>query len=104
MLGAVVIVSQLCGARLARAWQESDFPPRPVVAYVFSVDAKDRNTVVGEPKNYTFARGDTLLDVARHLGLGINEVKDAYPELDDWLPPEGSTVAFPTQWVLPNAA
>jgi L,D-transpeptidase ErfK/SrfK len=104
MLGAVAIASQLCAATPARAWQESDFPPRPVVAYVFSIDVNDRNTVIGEPKSYTFARGDTLLDVARHLGLGINEVKDAYPDLDDWLPPEGSTVAFPTQWVLPNAA
>ena len=101
-LGWVVLVSAVvCGS--AVAWQESDFPPRPVVAYVFSLDAKDRNTVIGDPKSYTFSKGDTLLDVARHLGLGINEVKDAYPELDDWLPPEGTTVAFPTVWVLPES-
>src|SRR5882757_9969383 len=95
LLGAVV--------PLAGAWQESDFPTRPVVAYLFSLDSKEPNTVVGDPKSYTFSRGDTLYDVARHLGLGFNEVKDAYPDLDDWLPPEGETVAFPTWWVLPDS-
>jgi len=91
------------GPSLAAAWQETDFPPRPVVAYQFSLDPKDLNTIIGDPKSYTFARGDTLYDVARHLGLGINEVKDAYPALDDWVPPEGESVAFPTFWVLPDS-
>ncbi|MGH7898195.1 MAG: L,D-transpeptidase family protein [Candidatus Binatia bacterium] len=87
----------------AFAWQESDFPPRPVVAYVLSLDPKDLNTVVGEPRSYTVSSGDTLYDIARHLGLGINEVTDAYPYLDVWLPPEGETFAFPTTWVLPSS-
>ncbi|MBI2963015.1 MAG: L,D-transpeptidase family protein [Deltaproteobacteria bacterium] len=87
----------------AFAWQESDFPPRPVVAYLFELDAADPSTVVGNPKGYTFAKGDTLYDVARHLGLGINEVTDAYPDLDRWIPPEGESVPFPTWWVLPES-
>lgn len=90
-------------SRSASAWQESDFPPRPVVGYVFSLDPADPSTVVGAPKGYTFAKGDTLYDVARHLGLGINEVTDAYPDLDLWIPPEGESVAFSTWWVLPES-
>jgi L,D-transpeptidase ErfK/SrfK len=91
-------------ASAALAWEESDFPPRPVVAYVFSLDPRDLSTVVGEPKGYTFAKKDTLYDVARHLGLGINEVTDAFPGVDPWLPPEGERLAFPTWWVLPDSA
>ncbi len=87
----------------AFAWQESDFPPRPVVAYVFSPTPANPDTVIGNPRGYTFAKGDTLYDVARHLGLGINEVIDAYPDLDRWIPPEGQSVPFPTWWVLPDS-
>jgi L,D-transpeptidase ErfK/SrfK len=99
-LGALVLALT---ARAAPCWEEADFPPRPVVAYVFSPQGKDVNTVIGEPRSYTFARGDTLYDVARHLGLGINEVTEAYPDVDVWLPPEGDSLAFPTWWVLPES-
>lgn len=86
-------------------WKESDFPPRPVehYGYRFSDKGSEIATVVGTAAAYTFQTGDTLWDVARHLGLGINEVQEALPELDVWLPPAGETVDFPTWWVLPRA-
>lgn len=90
-------------ARSSAAWTESDFPPRPIVAYLFSRGGSDPSTVIGDPKSYTFAKGDTLYDVARHLGLGMNEVTEALPELDVWVPPEGETKAFPTTWILPES-
>ncbi len=99
---AVVIAAGLVAAAASvSAWEESDFPPRPVAAYGFMPVGPEPITVIGEPRSYTFARGDTLYDVARHLGLGINEVTGALPEVDVWLPPEGETTAFPTWWVLP---
>jgi L,D-transpeptidase ErfK/SrfK len=103
MVAIFLLALLALGAPSALAWQESDFPPRPVVAYLFSLDPRDLSTVVGEPKSYTFAKGDTLYDVARHLGLGIEDVTDAYPSLDPWLPPEGERLAFPTWWVLPES-
>ncbi|HSD10119.1 MAG TPA: L,D-transpeptidase family protein [Candidatus Binatia bacterium] len=87
----------------ARGWDERDFPPRPVVGYTFALAGRDTSTVIGFPRSYTFSKGDTLYDVARHLGLGINEVTDAHPGLDVWLPPDGESVAFPTWWVLPES-
>jgi L,D-transpeptidase ErfK/SrfK len=102
-------VGVIAGAALAlaignaRGWDEADFPPRPVVGYVFALTGRDTSTVIGEPRSYTFAKGDTLYDVARHLGLGINEVTDGHPDLDVWLPPEGERVPFPTWWVLPES-
>jgi L,D-transpeptidase ErfK/SrfK len=102
---AVVIATGLVAAAASvSAWDESDFPPRPVAAYGFALAGAEPSTVIGEPRSYTFAKGDTLYDVARHLGLGINEVTGALPDVDVWLPPEGETLSFPTWWVLPESA
>jgi L,D-transpeptidase ErfK/SrfK len=102
-IAVVIAAGLLSTAASSSAWDESDFPPRPVAAYGFMLEGPEASTVVGEPRSYTFAKGDTLYDVARHLGLGINEVSGALPEVDVWLPPEGETMAFPTWWVLPQS-
>ena len=100
---AILVVLLLLAVPLvAFAWQESDFPPRPVKAYFFSLDERNLSTLIGEPRSYTFANGDTLYDVARHLGLGINAITEAFPGLDLWLPAVGTTLEFPTSWVLPD--
>ena len=89
----------------ARMWKEPDFGPRPVVAYPFSLGqaGAEMTTVVGTAHPYTIEKGDTLYDIARLLGLGINEVEDALPDVDKWLPAEGETLRFPTWWVLPES-
>ena len=93
----------LAGPQAIFAWQESDFPTRPVKAHSFSLEKNDFSTLIGEPRSYTFAKGDTLYDVARHLGLGINGITEAFPALDVWLPTEGQMLEFPTFWVLPDS-
>lgn len=99
-----MVLAVLAASASFAKWDEKDFPPRPVVSYPFSyAPGAARSTVIGEPRSYTFRAGDTLHDVARHLGLGINEVQNAYPELDVWLPPEGESVPFPTFWILPES-
>ena len=60
-------------------------------------------TVVGVPQIHVVADGETLLDVARHYGLGFNEIADLYPNQDPWLPPRGMNVTVPSQWVLPTS-
>jgi L,D-transpeptidase ErfK/SrfK len=98
----LVVLVLLAGPQAAFAWQESDFPPLPVKAYFFSLDERNLSTLIGQPRSYTFAKGDTLYDVARHLGLGINAITEAFPGLDVWLPAVGTTLEFPTSWVLPD--
>jgi L,D-transpeptidase ErfK/SrfK len=57
--------------------------------------------VIGGVRHYRIRQGDTLLDVARWFDLGYNEIVDANPGLDPWVPPVGTDVVLPTAWVLP---
>lgn len=67
----------------------------------FSV-AKDEG-VVGSFGVITLQQGDTLPDVARHFGLGYEEIVAANPELDPWLPDASGRALIPVQFVLPRA-
>ncbi len=45
---------------------------------------------------------DTLVDIARRHGLGYHDVVRANPDVNVWLPGEGTEVVLPTQFVLPS--
>jgi len=88
------------------AWDESDFPTRPIVEYPFSLDPANLSTVIGQPTSYVVPEGQTLYEAARHLGLGINQVALAFPDLDLLKPPvkpPANELDFPTWWVLPES-
>ncbi|HUL11854.1 MAG TPA: L,D-transpeptidase family protein [Methylococcaceae bacterium] len=67
----------------------------------FSI-AKDEG-VVGSLGTIQLRDGDTLPDVARHFGLGYEEIVAANIELDPWVPRADGTVLIPLQFVLPQA-
>ena len=46
--------------------------------------------------------GDTLPDIARHFGLGFDNITKANPGMDIWSPPEGSRVVLPMRFILPK--
>lgn len=46
---------------------------------------------------------DTLLDVARRYDLGQNEILLANPDIDRWIPGEGTRVTLPARFILPSA-
>lgn len=101
------------------AWNEWDWIPAPVEEAVtepqssvsrpiaslekhrFSVTREQG--VVGSLGMIKLAQGDTLPDVARHFGLGYEEIVAANPGLDPWVPAENSRVLIPLQFVVPNA-
>jgi len=58
-------------------------------------------TVIGSPTWVKIGPRDTMLDIARHNGLGWNSVESFYPRMDGWVPPDGKRLALPTFWVLP---
>ena len=64
--------------------------------------ADPNDTVIGTPF-YVKAKGEhTLLDIGRHHGLGVDEMKQANPGVDMWLPGEGTAVLAPDRHVLPK--
>ena len=91
------ILSFFC---LEPAWGRGAYPYRyPDPNLVFDPQA---NTVIGVPGEYVTRKKDTLLDVARDNDLGFNEMEILYPELDPWVPPAGTRLIIPTQWILPT--
>jgi L,D-transpeptidase ErfK/SrfK len=59
--------------------------------------------VIGETITTQAEAEDTLLDVARRFGLGYEEITNANPGVDPWLPGAGTVVVVPKQRLLPRA-
>jgi L,D-transpeptidase ErfK/SrfK len=59
-------------------------------------------TLIGFPQEHVIQTKETLLDVARQYDLGFNEISDLYPRLNPWIPPRGTRLVIPSQWVLPE--
>jgi L,D-transpeptidase ErfK/SrfK len=59
--------------------------------------------VVGEDEFVTATYEDTLTDIGRRYGFGYEEIIQANPGLDPWLPGEGTNVRLPRRNVLPVA-
>ena len=63
---------------------------------------KHNDSVVGRVETYEARFDDTILDVARRFGMGIEEMKLANPGVDLWLPGEGTAIRLPSRFVLPS--
>ncbi len=59
------------------------------------------NDVVGAMTIVKARADDTLIEIARRHGLGYEDIVRANPEVDTWLPGEGTEVILPTRFVLP---
>jgi L,D-transpeptidase ErfK/SrfK len=102
---ALVAVGALARTAGAANYTEEDFYKKPNPSYMIPTPVGGGpTTVIGEPVIYRVKNGDTLMDLARLYSLGYNEIVDANPGLDPWVPPVGATVILPTQWVLPNGS
>ncbi len=75
--------------------------PVCAVAEVYDLPPEG-NDVVGALTTITARAEDTLLDVARRHGLGYEDIVRANPDVDTWLPGEGTLVTLPTRYVLPH--
>jgi len=59
------------------------------------------NDVVGAITTIQARADDTLIEIARRHGLGYQDIVRANPDVDTWLPGEGTEVVLPTRYVLP---
>ena len=60
-------------------------------------------TLVGTIAAVNTHENDTLSDIARHFGVGYNDITLANPTLSPWTPPANSRVLLPLQFILPDA-
>ncbi len=73
----------------------------PARAAMFALPAE--GDLIGEYAEVRATHDDTLIDIARSQGLGYEEVVNANPGVDPWLPGEGTLVRLPLRRVLPDA-
>ena len=59
-------------------------------------------SVVGQLQETRVQPGETLLDIARRYSVGLDELQNANPDVDVWLPAAGQRVLIPTQHILPD--
>jgi L,D-transpeptidase ErfK/SrfK len=57
--------------------------------------------VIGAVSTITARYEDTLIDIARRHGLGFQDIVRANPDVNIWVPGEGTEVVLPTRFVLP---
>lgn len=74
----------------------------PVLAEVYPLPPEGES-VIGEPEEVVAAHADTLIDLARRHGLGFEEIVNANPGVDPWLPGDGTVIRLPKRRILPDA-
>ncbi len=74
----------------------------PVAAESFPLPASGSD-LIGEPRSTLARHEDTLIDIARVHGLGYEEIVNANPGIDPWLPGAGVSVELPKHRLLPMA-
>jgi L,D-transpeptidase ErfK/SrfK len=64
---------------------------------------EEGDSVVGAVTSLRLVHEDTLAAVAQKYAIGYQELVDANPDVDPWLPGEGTVIKMPTQYILPDA-
>ncbi|MBF0368503.1 MAG: L,D-transpeptidase family protein [Magnetococcales bacterium] len=73
----------------------------PEAPWQWPVPTRGDDVMGDGPYFYQVKQGETLLELARGLGLGYNEIMDANPGINPWLPPAGTQVRFTRQRIIP---
>lgn len=73
---------------------------QPTAADTFALPAEGSD-LVGNTAVTQSRYEDTLLDIARVHSLGYQEIRQANPKVDPWLPGEGTDIVLPTSYILP---
>ncbi len=76
--------------------------PAVVYANPFPLPANG-DALVGEEQMVLAHEEDTLVDIARRHDLGFDDIVNANPAVDTWLPREGTPVLLPQRHLLPDA-
>lgn len=107
-IAGLILSTAQCARAQEQRWTEEDFSNKARLTKPYVVvpgrDPATSNTVLGSIRQYTPTQGDTFLDLARFYGLGYNELEQANPGIDPWIPGmKATSVILPTAWILPQA-
>lgn len=103
-----ILLLSLHGCATFRTAQEKQPPPPQgipdelVERHDFRISKDD--DIIGQLAFVRSEKGDTLPDIARHFGLGINEISAANPGVDIWVPEGGGRIVLPLSHILPDSA
>ena len=114
----LLAVCMLSGCQLEPTVEFLPLPPPPTISFpptetseqqpkladiathIFSITKDSR--IVGDLVVITTQDGDFLPDIARHFGLGYNEITLANPNILPWISKAGERVLLPLQFILPD--
>ncbi len=60
------------------------------------------DNLIGMLRYYEVKENESLIEIARYFDLGYNEIVDANPSVDPFVPPPGKKIKIPTLWILPE--
>ncbi|MCY4282938.1 MAG: L,D-transpeptidase family protein [Gammaproteobacteria bacterium] len=84
---------------IALAFLLAVLPLRATISFTLE---QPTDTLVGATRTVIARHEDTLPGIARANGLGFQEIKLANPDVDTWLPGQGTEIVLPTWYVLPE--
>ena len=87
--------------------EKSEPEPVPLVNKTSSITTHEfqrteGQTLIGELATLHSQENDSLPDIARHYGLGFNDIANANPQLSPWVPTTDSKVVLPLRFILPE--
>jgi L,D-transpeptidase ErfK/SrfK len=81
--------------------EPSEAQPETVATHEFNL--ADGDNMVGSLAAINTRENDVLPDIARHFGLGYNDISIANSAVSPWTPKPGSRVLLPVQFILPDS-
>lgn len=86
-------------ARLACLWFV--FTTTPALAAIYDMPPSGSD-VVGKLQHIKTKKSDTFVALARKYDVGYRDLRAANPNVDPWLPGDGTPIVIPTEYLLPN--
>lgn len=86
--------------------EQAEVPQAPAEHHPLVTDEfvlTEDSDLVGEVQVIRARYEDTFVDIARAYDLGYDELVEANPGVDPWLPGAGTRIVLPTQFILPDA-
>ena len=72
----------------------------PVQAAIYDLPPEGQD-VIGEISTVVASYDDTLVDIAQRHGLGYQDIVHANPDVNVWVPGEGTEIVLPNRFILP---